>query len=57
MGGGIPPIWSKTVGKTDLMTEEKDTVSPHPQHPPGGGFGVLLIEGIMVLFEGGAVEA
>ena len=45
------------MGKTDLMTEEKDTVSPHPQHPPGGGFGILLIEGIMVLFEDGAVEA
>ena len=45
------------MGKADLMNEEKDTVSPHPQHPPGGGFGILLIQLIMVLFEGGAVEA
>jgi len=27
------------------------------QHPPGGGFEILLKEGIMVLFEVGAVEA
>jgi len=29
----------------------------HPQHPPGGGFGILLIKLIVVLFEGGAIEA
>ena len=45
------------MGKTDLMTEEKDTVSLHPQYPPGGGFGILLIKLIVILLEGGAVEA
>jgi len=31
--------------------------TPHPQHPPGGGFRILLIKLIVVLFEGGAIEA
>jgi len=37
------------------MVGFSDLTQPH--HYSGGGFGILLIERIMALFEGGAVEA